>query len=166
MRLSMLVGLCLLSTAALAHKPSPEAMKEMVENPWAVEFTGTMGEWSRISGYPSREACEAAIPQVLAEQRGYNGHCVYNDLSTARILGTQDPAWIEENQRSGRWSVEFIGPEGEWARLGGFLSKAACEAIIRELPKDRGGDGHCVHGEWEDGGLRFIGSQDPALTGK
>jgi len=162
-RLSMLVGLCLLSTAPLAGQPSPEAMKAEIANPWGVEFTRTTGEWSRIFGHPSRKACEAAIPQVLAKQSGYNGHCVYHDLSTARILGTQDPAWIAENERMWGWSVEFIGPEGKWARRGGLASKATCEAIIHELPKDQGGDGHCVHGEWKDGDLRFIGSQDPAL---
>src|SRR6516162_484628 len=76
----MLVGLCLLSTAPLAGQPSPEAMKAEIANPWGVEFTRTTGEWSRIFGHPSREACEAAIPQVLAKQSGYNGHCVYHDL--------------------------------------------------------------------------------------
>ena len=49
----------------------------------------------------------------------------------------------------------------------GFPTKEACEAAaIRTLPKGQSGDGHCVLGEWKDGRLRFIGSQDPALAGK
>ena len=69
MRLSMLV-FCLLSTAALAHKVS-------LETGWLLEFTTTEGKFSREGVYDTKEACEAAIPDVLREQSGYNGHCFY-----------------------------------------------------------------------------------------
>jgi len=165
MRLPML-GLCLLSTATVAGPPSPEMMKEMLANPWDVEFITQDGKYSRIAGYPSKETCDSAIPKVLGEQSGFDGHCVYMEWSTGRILGTQDPEWIALNERHGGWSVEFIDSMGKWSRIGGYQSKVACEAVIHALPKSQGGDGHCVLGEWKDGRVVFFGSQDPAWTGK
>ena len=74
--------LCLLSTAAFAG---------LVEvGPWVVEFTTVDGQYSRAPGYPSKEACEAAIPRVLQEQNGYNGHCI--KWKDDHFIGSWDPA--------------------------------------------------------------------------
>jgi hypothetical protein len=58
-----------------------------------VEFITTDGQFSRMLGYPTREACEAAIPAVLKEQGGFNGHCIEWDSKSATFKGSQDPAW-------------------------------------------------------------------------
>jgi hypothetical protein len=86
MRLSMLVCCCFLIAAALAHKVS-------LKEGWLLEFTTTDGKFSRVGVYDTREACEAAIPAVLKEQSGYNGHCVYSNPKTGEITGSQDPAF-------------------------------------------------------------------------
>jgi hypothetical protein len=155
----------LLCTAALADDaltvhngpPSPEMMKDMINNPWAVEFIGMMGKWSRIGGWPTRAACEVAI-RDLPKGQGGDGHCVYNDWSSGRIIGSQDPAWDGRDY----WFVEFHAVDGRYSREGGYHSKEACEAAIpKVLQKDRGYNGHCI--ERKDG--HFIGSQDPAWAG-
>ena len=160
MRLSMLV-LCLLSKAALADQPvptssqppptravtngppSPEMMKDMLANPWAVEFIGMMGKWDRIAGYPSKEACEAAIP-TLPKGHGGDGHCVYHDWRTGRIIGSQDPAWAG---LKGPWIMEFTTVEGRYSRAGDYPSKAAGESAIPRVLYIQGGggyNGHCI----------------------
>jgi hypothetical protein len=159
-------ALLLISTAALADlpavhngPPSPEMMKEMLANPWSVEFITADGQYSRIAGYPSKEACEAAIPKVLREQGGYNGHCVYDDWSSGRIIGSQDPDWDGRDY----WFVEFHAVDGRYSREGGYHSKEACDAAIpKVLQKEGGYNGHCI--ERKDG--HFIGSQDPAWAGR
>ena len=106
----MRFALCLLSTAALAHKPSPEALQDH----WVVEFITTDGQFSRMRGYPTREACEAAIPAVLKEQGGFNGHCIESDSKSATfkghkippgrddsLLGPSEPAAAEHNRWRG-----------------------------------------------------------------
>jgi hypothetical protein len=162
MRLSRLVGLCLLSTAALAGPPSPEMMKDMINNPWAVEFIGMMGQWSRIGGWPTRAACEAAI-QDLPMGQGGDGHCVYNDWSSGRIIGSQDPAWAG-SYRWDQWVIEFNAVDGKYRRVGvGFSSKAACESAIPFQLRMQGGyNGHCI--EFKDG--HYVGSHDPAWAEK
>jgi hypothetical protein len=85
MRFSMLV-FCLLSTAALAHKVS-------LKTGWLLEFTTTDGKFSRVGVYDTKEACEAAIPDVLREQNGYNGHCFYYNPRASEHAGSQDPAF-------------------------------------------------------------------------
>lgn len=61
---TMLVALCLVSTAAFARASSPEELADQLKNPWVVEFITSDGKFSRILGYPTLEACEAAIPAV------------------------------------------------------------------------------------------------------
>jgi hypothetical protein len=62
MRLSMLLVSCFLNTWALADKPPPGSIKDG----WVVEFTTPDGKFSRMGGYPTRDACEAAIPYGAA----------------------------------------------------------------------------------------------------
>jgi hypothetical protein len=85
MRLSI-VFLGFLSTAALAHKVA------LYQDGWFVEFTTTDGQFIRIAGYKTREACEAAIPAAMKAKNGHNGHCVYFDSKTGTMEGSQDPA--------------------------------------------------------------------------
>lgn len=80
MRLSMLV-LCLFSTATLAHKVS------LYQNEWFVEFTTTDGQFIRIAGYKTREACEAAVPAAMRVKSGHDGHCVYFRSKTGDTMG-------------------------------------------------------------------------------
>ena len=160
-----MLALCLLSTAAFADlpavhngPPSPEMMKEMLANPWLIEFIGYMGEWTRINGYPTKAACEADIAKQ-PKGWGGDGHCVYNDWSSGRIIGSQDPVWDGRDY----WFVEFHPIDGGYSRKGGYHSKEACEAqITKVLQKERGYNGRCI--ERKDG--HFIGSQDPAWAGR
>jgi hypothetical protein len=135
-------------------------MEHMRANPWDVEFITPDGKYSRIAGYPSKETCEAAIPQVLREQSGFNGHCVYMEWGTGRIIGSQDPAWSGSDQ----WVLEFNAVDGKYKRIGfGYPSKEVCEgAIPVELRIQGGYNGHCI--EFKDG--HYLGSHDPAWAGK
>ena len=166
--------LCLLSTPALADppaetlkptfhgSPTPEMVKHMRENPWAVEFIGYMGQWSRIGGYPSKAACEAAIREELPMGQGGDGHCVYMEWSTGSIIGSQDPVWSLSDQ----WVVEFNAVDGKYSRVGvGYPSKEACEAAIPfqlRMHTQGGYNGHCI--ALRDG--HYVGSRDPAWAGK
>jgi hypothetical protein len=69
---------------------------------WAMEFIQQeTGQYSRILGYPSKAACEAAIPAEMQRQRGDNGHCIEwvpqhiegnpPKLVKGRFIGSQDP---------------------------------------------------------------------------
>ena len=175
MRLFIRAVLCLLSTVALAAPPkdspklkiftgppTPEMVKDMRENPWDVEFITQDGKYSRIAGYPSKETCEAAIPQVLREQSGFNGHCVYMEWGTGRIIGSQDPGWSLSDQ----WVVEFNAVDGKYNRIGvGFPSKEACEAAIPfqlRMHTQGGYNGRCI--ELKEG--NYMGSHDPVWAGK
>src|SRR4029077_1114065 len=44
---------------------------------WTMEFIQEeTGKYSRIGGYTSKAACEAAIPTEMQHQRGDNAHCI------------------------------------------------------------------------------------------
>lgn len=73
MRLSMLAGLCLLSTAALAQVV-------VAPGPWTMDFILADGRYESIPGYWSKESCEGAIAKVTEGYRGHNGRCFYNGL--------------------------------------------------------------------------------------
>lgn len=73
MRLSMLAGLCLLSTAALAQSV-------VAPGPWTMDFILADGTYEGIPGYWSKESCEGAIAKVTEGYRGHNGRCFYNGL--------------------------------------------------------------------------------------
>jgi hypothetical protein len=83
MRLSMLVGLCLLSTAALAGLVD-------TSDGWVAEFILVDGSYTRYGHYVSKDACEAALPGLLKQYGGYNGHCI--ELKDFHFIGSQDPA--------------------------------------------------------------------------
>jgi hypothetical protein len=192
--------LCLLSRASLADQPSPpqqqpppqrrvtngppspEMMKHMLANPWVVEFIGMMGKWSRIVGYPSKEACEAAIP-TLPKGQGGDGHCVYIDWKRGRMLGSQDPAWtgkhagelsefagelnaanpVNPNTQKIHWAAEFLRADGKYERTVMFLSLEDCEAgLANAMSKTQSppaSQGHCIY--LNDNG-QYVGSKDPA----
>jgi hypothetical protein len=50
------------------------------EHFWTLELIQPTGKIYRTS-YPTKEACQAAIPAQEAEQHGHNGHCVEHRLS-------------------------------------------------------------------------------------
>jgi hypothetical protein len=56
------------------------ARVQLPEHFWTLEIIQPSGEIYRTS-FPSKEACEAAIPAKEAEQHGYNGRCVEHKLS-------------------------------------------------------------------------------------
>jgi hypothetical protein len=67
---------------------------------WAVEFITSEGKYSRIFGssaapYLTEDACKAAMPAVLKQQGGFDGHCV--QFKSAKFIGSHDPA-LPENQ--------------------------------------------------------------------
>jgi len=163
MRLSRLLGLCILSTSALGHPPPPEPAEEMLRNPWVVEFVFGLGPhrpgYSRINGYPTKAACEAAI-RTLPPGGGGDGHCVYMEWGTNRIIGSQDPDWSGKDQ----WVIEFNAVDGKYRRHGdAYPSKEECEAAIPFQLRMQGGyNGHCI--EFKDG--HYVGSHDPAWAGK
>jgi hypothetical protein len=69
-----------------------------------MEFTREDGKYSRLGAYPSKEACEAAIPNELQKQKGYNGHCIEfkaghregSKWIEGHFIGSQDPALAGE----------------------------------------------------------------------
>ena len=73
MRLSMLAGLCLLSTAALSQSV-------VAPGPWTMDFILADGTHESIPGYWSKESCEGAIAKVTEGDGGHNGRCFYNGL--------------------------------------------------------------------------------------
>jgi hypothetical protein len=85
MRLSMLVSLCLISTAVLAY---PVAEKDGWVVELEVDFPGQ--KYTREGVYPSKEACEAAISAV--QRKKFNGHCIEFKAKEGRFIGSHDPA--------------------------------------------------------------------------
>jgi len=104
MRLSRLVGLCLLSTAALAGPTRPAT--------WAVEYSSADGKYfGRDLSFFTKEECEAAIPRVLKEWPGYQpAHCI--EWKNGQFIGSWDPQLAE-----GSWAMEFTTGMGNTARL-------------------------------------------------
>jgi hypothetical protein len=93
MRPSVL-GLCLLSTAALANPP-PMYSGPTPRASWAVEYSSADGKYfGRDLSFSTKAECEAAIPRVLKEQPGYEpAHCI--EFKDGHYLGSWDPqeAW-------------------------------------------------------------------------
>jgi hypothetical protein len=90
MRSLALICLCLLmSTAAVAGKPTPAALG----TPWAVELVGLDGKYVRLGGFATREACEAATPAVLAAYPGRDPHCIKWNSNSCRYERSADPAY-------------------------------------------------------------------------
>ena len=141
----------------------PSYAGEMFKNPWLVEFIGMMGKWTRKYGYPTKEACEAAI-LTLPKGDGGDGHCVYHDWKNGLIIGSQDPAWAWAGEkRAGElspanhanpstqkyhWAAEFIRADGKYERTVMFLSKEDCEAgLAKAMNKTQSppaSQGHCI----------------------
>ena len=103
MRLFIRAVLCLLSTATLAD-PVPVSSGPHAPRPgWRMEYIQQeTGEYSRFGPYPSKAACEAAIPAEMQHRRGDNGHCIEwipdhmegnpPKLIRGHFIGSQDPA--------------------------------------------------------------------------
>jgi hypothetical protein len=150
MRLSRLVGLCLLSTGALAGPTRPAT--------WAVEYSSADGKYfGRDLSFFTKEECEAAIPRVLKEWPGYQpAHCI--EWKNGQFIGSWDPQLAE-----GSWAMEFTTGDGKYSRAVGYPSKESCKAAIPTVLRNEAGrNGHCI--EWKDG--HYVGSHDPAWAGK
>ena len=105
MRLSMLAGLCLLSTAAVAQSV-------VAPGPWTMDFILPDGTYESIPGYWSKESCEGAIAKVTQGYRGHNGRCFYNGLPVNGYTVTVTEGWPRPQQH-------FVNA---------YPSREACEA--------------------------------------
>lgn len=48
---------------------------QVPENSWILTLILSTGEVTRFYPFPTKEACEAAIPKYEQEKHGYNGQC-------------------------------------------------------------------------------------------
>ena len=144
MRLSMLVGLCFLSTAALADPPAPPAYDP-----------------TNIPAHtPTQDPAITDIPVP-----GPSPAPPTTPKGSLRKVVT-GPMAIPDG-----WALEFIQENGHYSRIGGYTSKAECEAAREaEMRRQHGANDHCI--EWKAQHLEgnppktvpghYIGSQDPA----
>ena len=104
MRHLIVFGLTLASCAALAQTGGEARFYSgpgiNQEGHWVVEFITPEGQYNRIAGpstapYLTEDACKAAMPAVLKQQGGFDGHCV--QLKNHKFIGSRDPA-LPENQ--------------------------------------------------------------------
>lgn len=67
-----------------------------------------------------------------------------------------------DDQIKDGWVLEYTDVAGGYERLGGYTSKAACEAALpTEIVRVSGYNGHCI--QFMAKGNYFIGSHDPAV---
>ena len=111
MRLPML-GLCLLSTAALGQSV-------IAPGPWAMDYILADGTHDGFAGYWTKESCEAAIPKVTQELHGHNGRCFYNNLPVNGFTVTQG-----------------MDPRPQQLFVSSYPSKEACEAAKPKTLKE------------------------------
>jgi hypothetical protein len=97
-------------------------------------------------------------------------------LSTTALADPPDRVTHGPTALPGGWVMEYIQQEtGKYSRVGGYPSKATCEAALPAAMQSwRGDNGHCI--EWVPQHMEgnppklvrghFIGSQDPEQAGK